>query len=182
MSNENLMLYVATYPDAGAAAEDFDALKDARRAGGFEVRGAVVVSRDADGKISVHEHGTSVVAGGATLGGAAGLVVGLFAPPLLLSGLVGARLGAVAGELRKRHEEKQLGADLEESLPPGSSAVVVLVDDVHLDRVQAALRKAEKKASRAVDSGDVEQLEKALGWAPGRAPPAEGGARPGLKL
>ena len=96
------------------------------------------------------------------LGGTAGLVVGLFAPPLLLAGAVGAGIGAGIGGLKKRHEEKQMGVDLEEYLPAGSSAVVVVVDDTYLDRVDRALTKSSKKVSKAVDSGDYEQLTKAL--------------------
>ena len=96
------------------------------------------------------------------LGAAGGLVVGLFAPPLLLATAVGAGIGAAIGEVRKHHDEKKLGVDLEEYLPPGSSAVIVVVDDTYLDRVDKALTKSTKKINKAVDSGDYEQLTKAL--------------------
>ena len=92
----------------------------------------------------------------------AALVLGLFAPPLLLATAVGAGIGAGIGELKKRHEEKELGVDIEEYLPAGSSAVIVLVDDLYLDRVEHALEKSSKKISKAVDSGDYEKLQKAL--------------------
>ena len=101
-------------------------------------------------------------AGSAVVGAAGGLVVGLFAPPLLLATAVGAGIGAGIGELKKRHEEKKLGVDLEEYLPPGSSAVIVVVDDTYLDRVDKALTKSTKKINKAVDSGDYEELTKAL--------------------
>ena len=51
---------------------------------------------------------------------------------------------------------------MEEYLPPGSSAVIVVVDDTYLDRVDKALTKSTKKINKAVDSGDYEQLTKAL--------------------
>ncbi|MCZ7529645.1 MAG: DUF1269 domain-containing protein [Acidimicrobiia bacterium] len=66
------------------------------------------------------------------------------------------------GHFTKKHEEKQLGVELEEYFPPGSSAVVVVVDDRYLDRVEAALRKADKKISKAIDSDDYEKLQKAI--------------------
>ena len=163
MASQNLILYVASYEDAAAAGADFKALKDAQTAGDFAVAGAVVASRDAAGEVTVDEHGVaSPVAGTATLGAAGGLVIGLFAPPLLLATAVGAGIGAGIGELKKRHEEKELGVDIDEYLPAGSSAVIVLVDDLYLDRVQHALEKSSKKISKAVDSGDYEKLEKAL--------------------
>jgi uncharacterized membrane protein len=104
----------------------------------------------------------SPVAGGTALGAAGGLVLGLFAPPLLLATAVGAGIGAAIGELTKRHQEKKLGAEIDEYLPPGSSAVIVVVDDTYLDRVENALTKSSKKVSKAVDSGDVDKLQKAL--------------------
>ena len=125
--------------------------------------GAVVASRDAAGEVTVDEHGAaSPVGGGAELGAAGGLAVGLFAPPLLLATAIGAGIGAGIGGLKKRHEEKELGVDIEEYLPPGSSAVIVVVDDTYLDRVDRALAKSSKKINKAVDSGDYEKLTKEL--------------------
>jgi uncharacterized membrane protein len=162
MAGENLVLCVASYPDVAAAGEDFGALKKAQNDGDFRVVGAVVVSRDADGKVDVDEHGGHEVAGVSVLGGVGGLVIGLFAPPLLLSTAIGAGIGAGIGALVKRHEEKELGVEVEDVLPPGSSAVVVVVDDLYADRVEAALEKAAKKMKKAIDADDYEQLEKAL--------------------
>jgi uncharacterized membrane protein len=175
MANENLVLYVASYDDATAAEADFRSLKDAQAAGGFAVVGAVVASRDDAGTVTVDEHGAaSPVAGGTVLGGAGGLVVGLFAPPLLLATAIGAGIGAGIGELKKRHDEKKLGVDIEEYLPPGSSAVIVVADDVYLDRIEKALAKSSKKINKAVDSGDYEKLTKELADADKRVSKAVG--------
>lgn len=157
----NLALYVATYSDAAAAGESFDALKAAQGAD-LQVVAAVVMSRDADGQVDVLSKGDDITGGGAVLGGGVGLVVGLFAPPLLAATSVGAGIGALLGHLTKKHAEKELGVELEEYLPPNSSAVIVIVDDVYLDRVEAALSKAVKRTRKAIDSGDYERLEKAL--------------------
>lgn len=162
MAGENLVLCVATYADAEAAGGDFTALKKAQDELDFRVVGGVVMSRDADGKIDVDEHGGHEVAGVGVLGGVGGLVVGLFAPPLLLSTAIGAGIGAGIGALVKRHEEKRLGVEIEDVLPPGSSAVVVVVDDLYADRVEAALVKGSKKIKKAIDAEDYDQLEKAL--------------------
>jgi uncharacterized membrane protein len=96
------------------------------------------------------------------IGGGVGLVVGLFAPPLLLSTAIGAGAGALIGELKKRHEEKKLGVDVDEYLPPGSSAIVVVLDDQYLDGVDKALTKADKKVNKAIDSGDYDKISKAI--------------------
>ena len=136
MKHDNLSLHVASYDDAASAEADFKALKDAEGAEDFAVVGAVVASRDAGGEVTVSEHGVaSPVGGGTALGATGGLVLGLFAPPLLLATAIGAGIGAAVGELVKRHQERKLGAEIDDYLPPGSSAVIVVVDDIYLDRV-----------------------------------------------
>ena len=162
MDSDNLMLVAGTYADAEAAAEDFKTLKAGQDAGEYQVVGAVVMNRDASGNVDVKEHGDAHVAGGAMLGGTAGLVVGLFAPPLLAATAIGAGIGAGIGALRKRHEEKKMGVDVEEYLPPGSSAVVAVVDDVYADKVENALVKSDKRINKAIDSGDYDELQKAI--------------------
>jgi uncharacterized membrane protein len=153
---------VGSYADAGAATDDFNALKAGEDAGEYKVVGAVVMSRDASGKVDVKEHGDERAAGGAVLGGTAGLVVGLFAPPLLAATAIGAGIGAVLGYLSKRHAEKELGVDVEEYLPPGSSAVVAVVDDIYADKVENALVKSDKRINKAIDSGDYDKLQDAI--------------------
>ena len=118
--------------------------------------------RDADGKVSVDEHGTGQVKSGTLIGGGAGLVLGLFAPPLLAATAIGAGVGAIAGKLAERHEEKKMGVDLESYLPPDSSAIVAVIDDRYLDRIDAALSKAIKKVDKAIDKDDYEELQKAI--------------------
>ena len=139
MSDRNYTLLVSSYPDAGSAADDFKAIK---RMDDAAVAAAVVLSRDASGQTEVREHGGGLVAGGTTAGAIGGLVIGLFAPHLLLSGLIGAGIGAGAGAIAKRHKERSIGVDADEWLPPGSSAIIAVVDDLYLDRVDKAVDKA----------------------------------------
>ena len=49
------------------------------------------------------------------------------------------------GALKKRHEEKKLGVDADEYLPPGSSAVVAVVNNQYADKVEAALVNSDKR-------------------------------------
>ena len=145
------MLVVGTYADAGAATEDFKALKAGQDAGEYKVVGAVVMGRDASGKVEVKEHGDERTGTRAVLGGTAGLVVGLFAPPLLAATAIGAGIGAVLGDMSKRHEEKEMGVEVEEYLPPGTSAVVAVVNDKWADKVENALVKSDKRINKAIN-------------------------------
>ena len=160
MSDQNVSLVVAAYgDDTSAATEDFKAIKKMED---VAVVAAVVLDRDATGKVNVKEHGGGLVAAGSAVGAVGGLVVGLFAPPLLLATAVGAGIGAGVGALTKRHEEKSIGVDAEEWLPPGASAIVAVVDDQYLDRIDKAVGKATKKVTKAIDKGDYDAVVKAV--------------------
>lgn len=160
MTDRNVSLLVAAYgDDTSAAAEDFKTIKSMDDT---VVVAAVVLDRDAAGKVEVKEHGGGLVGGGTTVGAVGGLVVGLFAPPLFLATVVGAGIGAGVGALARRHEEKEIGVDAEEWLPPGSSAIVAVVDDLYLDRVDSAISKASKKVSKAIDKDDYDAVVKAV--------------------
>jgi uncharacterized membrane protein len=160
MTERSVSLLVAAYgDDSSAAAEDYQTIKGL---GDAAVVAAVIMERDSAGKVEVKEHGGVLVAGGTAVGAVGGFVVGLFAPPLLLATVVGAGIGAGAGALARRHEEKEIGVNAEEWLPPGSSAIVAVVDDLYLDRVDSAVAKANKKISKAVDKGDYDAVVKAV--------------------
>ena len=66
------------------------------------------------------------------------------------------------GHLTKKHEEKELGVELDEYFPPNSSAVVVVVDNKYLDRVEAALANSDKRINRAISKDDYDKLADAV--------------------
>lgn len=162
MGTHNLALVVGSYDDTAAAADDYQALRSGQDAGGYEIIGAVVLVRDKDGKVQVREHGDKSVGHGAAWGAGAGVVVGLFAPPLLAATAVGAGIGAILGKIKKNRDEKQFGVDVDEYLAPGTSAVVAVVDDRWADKVEKALQRSSKRINKAIDSDDYEKLRKAI--------------------
>lgn len=159
MTDRNYTLLVAAYDDEASAEADFTTLKGLDD---VAVVAAVVLSRDAGGKVEVKEHGGGLIKRGTAIGAVGGLVVGLFAPPLLLSGVVGAGIGAGVAKIAKHHDEKKLGVDAQEWLPNDSSAIVAVVDDLYLDRIDTAFEQATKKISKAIDKGDYDDVVKAV--------------------
>lgn len=162
MSEQNLSLYVAAYPDETSASEDFRDLKAAKDIDEIAVLAAAVVSRDAAGKVDVHEHDAGAGRRAVGWGAVGGLLVGLFSPALLAATAVGAAVGGALHEIVKHHEEKKLGKDLEEYLLPGSSAILAVIDDQYADRLDKVLARADKRVARAIDSGNYDKLVKAL--------------------
>ena len=162
MSDAPLDLYIAGYDDPEAAKEDFDALKKAQREGIVFIDGAVLISRDDDGKIHVKETGDHDVLKGSVIGVGAGLVVGLFAPPLLGALVVGGVIGGLVGKLVKTHEENKIQKDVEDTIPPGTSGIVAVFEEVWVDAVEKQLAKAAKKACKQADKETAKELKEAL--------------------
>jgi uncharacterized membrane protein len=162
MSDAPLDLYIAGYDDPEAAKEDFAALKKAQREGIVFIEGAVLISRDDDGTMHVKETGDHDVLKGAAFGLGAGLVVGLFAPPLLGALVVGGVVGGLIGKLVKSHEENKIQKDVEDTIPPGTSGIVAVFEEVWVDEVERQLKKAVKKACKEADKETAKELKEAL--------------------
>src|SRR3954447_12179752 len=97
MSDDHKDVLIAAYLFGDLAKRDFDAVLKLAEDKAITVEGVVVVQKDAGGEASVIETGEHLGRKGAKLGGGAGLVVGLFAPPLLAATAAGAAAGGVMG-------------------------------------------------------------------------------------
>ncbi len=160
-SDVPLDLYIAVYSDANAARADWDDIKQLTKDDVITLDGLVLVSRGADAKIHVddtfHETGK-----GAIIGAVGGLVVGLIFPPAFLaSGAVGAGIGAGIGGLISHHDKKEIKEEVEDVLPPNSSAIVALFEERWVADVEKALAKSDKVTKHEVDKQSAEQVKAA---------------------
>ena len=120
-----------------------------------EIEGAILVTHDADGDVTVVQHGDHLGRKGLGWGAGAGLVVGLFAPPLLASVAVGGAVGGLVGKFTD-HKVKAGMEGLAEKLPPGTAGIITVFDDEHRLAIEQALpgrprsrsRRPTRKASR----------------------------------
>ena len=153
MSDVPVDLYIATYSDPDAAQQDWDGIKQLARDDVIEVDGLVLVSRDDDGKIKVKDNANDV-GKGAAIGAVGGAIIGLIFPPALIAlAVVGGGIGAGAGAIVDRRQKKEIKADIEDVLPPGSSGIVALFEERWVDDVEKALAKADKTSKHEVDGG-----------------------------
>src|SRR5947207_13811562 len=139
MSDDQKDVLIAAYLFEDLAKRDFDAVLKLAEDKAITVEGVVVVQKDADGEVHVIESGDHLGRKGAKLGGGAGLVVGLLAPPLLAATAVGAAAGAVAGKFAKHRVESGVGEKLDAALPPGSGGVIAIYDSDGAEAVDKAL-------------------------------------------
>src|SRR6476661_8081794 len=101
MSKDQKDVLIAAYLIEDLAKRDFDAVVKLAEDNAITIEGIVLVQKDSDGEAHVTETGDHLGRKGILAGGGVGLVVGLFAPPLLAAGAVGAATGAVAVKFAK---------------------------------------------------------------------------------
>ncbi|HEY7347350.1 MAG TPA: DUF1269 domain-containing protein [Ktedonobacterales bacterium] len=184
-------LVVIAYPDVNRAEQVLETLGQMRTAQLIDLDDAVYVTKDASGKVKLHQAVNLTGAGagyGALWGGLWGLLLGaLILQPIAGAAIgagVGAGTGAVAGSLSDYGIDdnfmKQLGA----TLTANSSAIFVLVRRVTADKVIPEVSKYGGKVLQSSLSEDAEaRLQAALSQsAPSQHAPSQDapGATPAL--
>jgi uncharacterized membrane protein len=141
-----------------------DTLKDLEHEGLLSLDDAAVIVRDMDGKFKVHGQSDRGVKTGALAGGAIGLLLGsIFFP---IGGIVlGALAGAGVGASFRIGIDKNFIKSVEESMPNGSSAIIVYVKHADPNAVRAALEPFHGHIFQTTLESDAEdtlrrQLEK----------------------
>jgi uncharacterized membrane protein len=120
------------------------------------------VQKDANGEVEVLETGDHLGRKGAKVGGGAGLVVGLLAPPLLAATAVGAAAGAVVGKFAKHRIESGIGEKLDAALPAGSGGVIAIYESAGADAVDGALANAVRKSVAHIEGSSAKELKAGL--------------------
>src|SRR6266700_3881952 len=151
MSDEHKDVVIAAYLFEDLAKQDFDAVLKLAEEKTITVEGVVLVQKDAAGEVQVQETGDHLGRKGAKVGGGVGLVVGLFAPPLLAATAVGAAAGALTGKFAKHRLESSIAEKMDAALPPGSGGVIAVYDSDDADAVDKVLTNAIKKSVAHVD-------------------------------
>lgn len=168
-TDEKIDVLIGGYLSADAAHEDYQAVLDC----GARVSGAVVVSKDLEGNLSIEQTDHLVEEGAAGLAGV-GLVVGLFAPPLLAATAIGGALGAGAGKLLHRKAGNKIEEQAGATIPIGGAGLIVAYKHDDAGTVEPAVTRAIQKAIGEAEGKHVEALKGAL--ADAQAKMAEGSA------
>ena len=162
MSDTEFDVVIAAYLIPDLAQKDFDALVKLVGDKQLKVEGVALVTNDADGNVTVKETGDHLGRKGMEIGGGVGLVVGLFAPPLLASVVVGGAAGALVGRFARHRVESGLEDKMGAALPPGSAGIVAIYDRAKDGAVDAILASAVRKSVAQVDGGGAKKLKAAL--------------------
>ena len=115
---DQLDVLVAVYLIPDLAQQDFDAYTKLAGDGEIVTDGVAVVIKDAEGEVHVQETGDHLGRKGTKVGAGAGVVIGLFAPPLLAATVVGAAAGELSGKFVRHRLKAGIGEKLDDALPP----------------------------------------------------------------
>ncbi len=127
-------LVAIAYPDQATAERVRGRLGEAVQQRILELDDAVIVTRDQDGKVKLHQTVNPAgagAAGGALWGGLIGL---LFLAPLL-GMAVGAAAGAAGGAMADYGVDNQFMKELGQDLQPGAAALILLVRKASPDKI-----------------------------------------------
>lgn len=156
--DETTDVLVGGYLSKDAAYDDYEA---ALASGGY-LHGAVVVSKDLEGNVSVEQTDHMVREGAAGLG-AVGFAVGLFAaPPLLAATAIGAAMGAGAGKLLHRRTASKLEEQAGATIPIGGAGLILAYPHSAAAKVEPSATRAVKKVVGEAEGHHVHALKGAL--------------------
>ncbi|QDQ92655.1 arylsulfatase [Rhodococcus sp. WB9] len=171
MTEDNALVLVAGYQDLDRARDDFDALTAQVRGKQITLRGAVLVTKDPDGNLTMIDTGDHLGRKGAGWGAGVGLVVGLFAPPMLAAAAVGAGAGALAGKFASHRITSGLETKIGEALASGTCVVIAVLPSGSRLPVEQALGGAPLKSVAELDGSSLRDLEASLAAAMGKFDP-----------
>jgi uncharacterized membrane protein len=155
--HETTDVLIGGYLSKDAAQDDYEA---ALASDGY-LLGAVVVSKDLEGNLSVEQTDHMVREGAAGLG-AIGFAVGLFAPPLLAATAIGAVIGAGTGKLLHHKTASKLEEQAGATIPVGGAGLILAYPRTAAATVEPAVTRAIKKVIGEAEGNHVKALKGAI--------------------
>ncbi len=161
MTDAPVQLLIASFNDEKAANEAMKTLRAAKRQHIIGIQKAAVLRRNEKGKLRIAALKDFQAKTGAKWGGALGAAIGLVTGPgIIAAGATGAVIGALANKLKKSGFAKDRMKILGEALPPGTSAIVAVIEHTWVADLQAAMEEAGATVmTEALQRDIAEQLE-----------------------
>ena len=171
---ETIDVMIAAYLNTEPALLDYQAVLDSDA----KYEGVVCITRDLEGNTTV-ELTDHMKRGGAKALGAAGFVVGLAAPPLLLATVGGAALGAGVGKLLHSAVKGGIETKAVKMIPWGGAGLIVAYPRESAEGIDKAVSRALRKEVGEAEGKKVKALKEAMAdaqqkmAAPPSPPPAK---------
>jgi arylsulfatase A-like enzyme/uncharacterized membrane protein len=171
MSDDSMVLVVAGYQDVNTAHHDFDAMAALVQSKGVSSRGMILIAKDADGEVRLEDTGDHLGRKGMGWGAGVGVLVGLFAPAMLASVVVGGAAGAVVGRFADHKLKAELQDKIGSALAEGSAVFIGVFPAGHRLVVEQSLAGSPMKSVVESDEKGLKELQSALAEAMGKFNP-----------
>jgi arylsulfatase A-like enzyme/uncharacterized membrane protein len=171
MAKEQKIVIMAGYQSVEAAEKDFEGFVKLVQEKKLRTDGVILAQHDKDGKARISETGDHLGRKGMGWGGGVGLLIGLFAPPLLASVAIGAAAGAVLGKFAKHKVETGMEKGLADKLKPGTAVILALVEADDKLAAEKALAGSPAKSVAEIDEKGMKGMKDALAEAGGKFNP-----------
>ena len=161
MSEVPVQVVIAAFQEEKGADAALAKLKQAKWAGLIGIQNAAVIRRDEKDKLHIKELKDWGGGKGAAFGGALGAVLGILTGPgILVTGAAGALIGGLAAKLRDSGFSDERLKTVGESLQPGTSAIVAIIEHKWVAALEEELEEAQADVfTMAVATDVAEQLE-----------------------
>ena len=158
MSEVPVQVVIAAFAEEKAADGVLQELKQAKWAGLIGIQNAAVLRRDQKNKLHIKETGDWGGGKGAAAGGALGATVGLLlGPGALLAGAAGALIGGLAAKLRDSGFSDARLKTVGESLKPGTSAIIAIIEHKWVDELEKEMAEAGADVFTETIAADIAQ-------------------------
>ncbi len=138
-------LYIVTFDNDSNAQKLLKDIESATQEGTFDFIDAAVLIHKEDGKLEISETSDPSTNRGAVVGGIVGGVIGLIGGPVGVG--LGAAAGAAIGGFATSRMDLGIPDDelktIADSLPPGTSALVIIIKDAWVDNLFTKCSKYE---------------------------------------
>lgn len=157
IDHETTDVLIGGYLSTDAAHEDYESVRTC----GARLWGAVVVSKDLKGEVTIEQTDHAVEECAAGLAGV-GFVVGLFAPPLLAATAIGALVGGGSGELLHKKIGTEVEKMAESTIPIGGAGLIVAYPQAAAPKVEPVVTRSIQKVVGEAEGHHVNALREAL--------------------
>lgn len=160
MHHAPVLVVVAAFANQHGADDALQDLEQAQRHGRIGIHEAAVVERDEQGCLYIENTRRHGIGRGAVIGGVAGAIAGLVTGPVGWSIRGGALVGALASRLRDSGFSIDRLERVGDTLEPGTSALVVVIDHRWLTGVADLLTDRTSELVTEIIQADIaNQLE-----------------------
>ena len=151
----NLELVMTLFDDENAANDAYEIVRKLQKDGAIEIQDAATLVKQRDGTSLIHDSRDVDAPDGGLFGIIAGGLIGLIGGPLgsIIGAVAGGATGAASASLIDLGFPRDDLRALRDQLNPGSSALIVLLEPIWRDKLDAALASYDGMSTRRTLKG-----------------------------